>query len=245
MGDPKRLRKKYSTPNHPWNKEAIETERVLMREYGLKNKRELYIADSFIKKYRKIAKNLIVDTSKQAVKEKEQMLSKLKGLGLLAEDADLGDVLSLELKDLLERRLQTLVFRKSLARSMKQARQFIVHRHVAVNGKEINASSYLVPLSEEAHVIFKENSTLFSEEHPERVDQNKDIKEEAAELKKAKQEHNNGKEEAGDKVKEVKVKEAKTEEPVKEEEKEETPVKEVKELKEAPAEPETKPEEKK
>ena len=242
MGDPKRLRKKYSTPNHPWNKDAIDSERVLMREYGLKNKRELYIADSFIRKYRKIAKSLIVDTSKQAVKEKEQMLNKLKGLGLLTDDAGLGDVLSLEIKDILERRLQTLVFRKGLARTMNQSRQFIVHRHVAVEGKEINAASYLVPLSEEAQITFKDNSALFSEDHPERVDHHKDIQEEAAELKKAKQEHNQKGKKSEDNVVEGTVKDnvkkqEKVEEPVKEEKEtkvveskvEESPVKESKE----------------
>ena len=222
MGDPKRLRKKYSTPNHPWNKDAIEAERLLMREYGLKNKRELYIADSFIRKYRKIAKILIVDASKQAVKEKEQMLTKLKGLGLLTQDAGLGDVLSLELKDLLERRLQSIVFRKGLARSVKQARQFIIHRHVAVSGKEINSASYLVPLSEEALITFKDNSTLFNEDHPERVDHHKDIKDEAADLKKAKQEHN--KDEKKDAEEKVVEKPAETVKDKKEDKKEKTPV---------------------
>ncbi|MBU1111820.1 MAG: 30S ribosomal protein S4 [archaeon] len=186
MGDPKKFRKKYETPNHPWNKNAIEEQKVLMREYGLSNKKELYLANSFVKKYRKIAKTLIVDTSKQAIKEKDQMMIKLQALGLLSSDAKLDDVLSLELKDILERRLQTLVFRKGLARSAKQARQFITHRHIMVDGKEINAPGYLVLLKEEAQLQFKQNSALNSEDHPERsiAKQVEEIKEEAEKLKK-------------------------------------------------------------
>ncbi len=186
MGDPKKFRKKYSTPNHPWNKTAIEENKKVARGFGLRRKREIFIADSFIKKYRKIAKNLIVDQSEQALKEKEQMMKKLRDLGLLPEDSKLDDVLSLELKDILERRLQTLVYKKGLARSMKQARQFITHRHIMVAGKEITSPSYIVSVGEETQLTFKETSHLFSEDHPERVDPNKDVKEEVESLKVAK-----------------------------------------------------------
>ncbi|MDP7610203.1 MAG: 30S ribosomal protein S4, partial [Candidatus Woesearchaeota archaeon] len=42
MGDPKKQRKKYSKPSHPWQTERIEVEKVLMKEYGLKNKKEIW-----------------------------------------------------------------------------------------------------------------------------------------------------------------------------------------------------------
>jgi len=229
MGDPKKLRKKYETPNHPWNKTAIDEEKVLMREYGLKNKREIYLANSFIRKYRKIAKSLIVQTSNQALKEKDQMMNKLQGMGLLSMEAKLDDVLGLDLKDLLERRLQTLVFKKGLANSVKQARQFITHRHISIDGKEINAPAYFVPIKEESLILFKGNSALFNEDHPERVakkqqpgEEVKEVKEKATEKKVEKE----PKEKA-----EVKE-EPKTKEPVKEEKveqpKEEAPTEEPK-----------------
>jgi len=185
MGDPRKLRKKYETPNHPWNKTAIDEQKVLMREYGLGNKKELYLANSFVKKYRKIAKTLIVDTSNQGIKEKDQMMNKLQALGLLSSEAKIDDVLGLELKDILERRLQTLVFRKGLARSIKQSRQFITHRHILVDGKEINAPGYFVLMKEESQLLFKQNSALNSEDHPERsiAKQEEEIKEEADKLK--------------------------------------------------------------
>ena len=184
MGDPKKLRKQYTTPSHPWNKQAIDAEKILVREFGLTKKKEIYSASTFIKKYRQIAKNLIINKTAQAEKERIQIMGKLTKLGLLPAGAALGDVLGLETKNLLERRLQTVVFKKGLARSIKQARQFITHRHVMVGSKEITSPAYLVSTEEESQISFKDKSALSSEDHPERVDPNQDIKEEVAEIKK-------------------------------------------------------------
>ena len=170
MGDPKQLRKKYNTPRHPWIRATIESERIVTKDYGLVKKKEIHIANSFIKKYRDIAKRLIATrTLAQAQKEKEQILGKLQDLGLLSSGAELEQILGLELKDVLSRRLQSIVYRKGLARSMKQSRQFITHRHVMVCEQEISSPSYLVSLTEESTVTFKQKSALSDAEHPERV----------------------------------------------------------------------------
>ena len=178
MGDPKKLRKKYATPVHPWNKVNIDEEKILVREYGLGNKREIYVADSFLKKYKNIAKRLTADTTAQARIEEKQILGKLQQLGLLPTGAILDEVLSLNIKNILERRLQSIVFRKGLARSIKQARQFITHRHIHVLGREVTFPSYLVTLEEESAVEFKAKSALSNEDHPERVNEAKEIHEE-------------------------------------------------------------------
>ena len=169
MGDPKKLKKKYSTPNHPWNKTAIDEGRVLTKEYGLKSKKEILVASSFLKKYKDIAKKLVANTTDQGTKEKQQVLEKLQQLGLLSVTAELDQVLGLEVKDVLERRVQSIVFRKGLARTMNQARQFIVHRHVKIGGKEVTSPSVLLTLKEEAGLDFKDKSSLADEKHPERV----------------------------------------------------------------------------
>ncbi len=39
MGQPRKSRKKYNTPPHPWNAERIKNENKLMTKYGLKNKK--------------------------------------------------------------------------------------------------------------------------------------------------------------------------------------------------------------
>lgn len=44
MGDPRKPRKKWSPPGHPWVKERLIEEMKLMGEYGLRNKREIWIA---------------------------------------------------------------------------------------------------------------------------------------------------------------------------------------------------------
>lgn len=178
MGDPKKSKKKYFTPMHPWIRSTIDSEKIIKKEYGLRNKKEILIASSFLKKYKDIAKKLIATKTKQADVEKKQVLAALEGLGLLPPNSDLDNILSLELKDILERRLQSIVFRKGFARSIKQARQFIIHRHIVLGDKEIPTPSYLVSLKEEGSVAFKSKSSLASEDHPERVIAHKSIKEE-------------------------------------------------------------------
>ena len=170
MGDPKKLKKTYSTPKHPWNEEAIASEKKIKNEYGLRNKKEIYKASSFLKKYKDLSKKLIAQQdSPTKNKEKEQILKKLQELGLLSANAKLDDILGLQLNDILQRRLQSVVVRKNLARTMKQARQLITHRHIMVKNNELTAPSYLVSSEEENFVFYKPNSSFNSEDHPERV----------------------------------------------------------------------------
>ena len=169
MGDIKKLKKKHAPLHHPWNKGEIEESQKLRKEYGLVNHTEILISSSFLKQYKDLAKKLIASTSVQGAKEKDQMMAKLQRLGLLTTGATLDHVLSLQLKDVLERRAQSLLFRKGLARSIKQARQFIIHRHVRVGAKEITSPGHLVTLEEESQFTFRDVSPLMSEDHPERV----------------------------------------------------------------------------
>jgi small subunit ribosomal protein S4 len=248
MGDPKKLRKKYSTPAHPWNKSDIDRAKGIRREYGLNIRKEVLIADSFLKKYKDIAKQLIANTSKQGELEKKQMMDKLSRLGLLSTAAELDQVLSLTIQDVLNRRIQSVVYKKGLARSMKQARQFIVHRHVTLDGKDITSPSYLLSVEEEAKLRFKDKSSLFDENHPERVQavpEEAEVKEEKAETKEEKKPVKDKKVIAKEKADPAKKEEKKEE--VKEEVKAEEPKTETKEeVKEKVAEvkaEETKPEE--
>ena len=45
---------------------------------------------------------------------------------------------------LLERRLDNVIFRLGFARTRKEARQIVDHKHVLVNGKQVNIPSYLI-----------------------------------------------------------------------------------------------------
>lgn len=183
MGDPKKLRKKYKTPAHPWIRTAIEEEKVLVKDYGLVKKKEIQIATSFLKKYKNIAKKLIADPTKQGAVEKAQMMTKLRKLGLVSEAAELDNVLSLGLKDILDRRIQSQVYKKGLARSIKQARQFITHGHIGIGTKSITSPSCLITLDEESRLCFNEVSQLKNPEHPERVSIVKEIEKEKEAVK--------------------------------------------------------------
>lgn len=169
MGDPKKLKRKYASSSHPWIRKEIELNKELRKEYGLRNRKEILIAQSFLKKYMDLAKKLIANKTPQGEKEKKQILDKLHKLGLLPAGAQPDDILTLKLKDILERRIQTLIFRKGLTRTIKQARQFITHRHVALGDKEITSPSSLLSLEEESRLNFKGSSALAEEKHPERI----------------------------------------------------------------------------
>jgi|TARA_B100001971_G_scaffold151993_1_gene141213 small subunit ribosomal protein S4 len=203
MGDPKKQRKKYSKPSHPWQTERIEVEKVLMKEYGLKNKKEIWRVNSLLKKYSSQVKKLVVDKSKQSELERKNLLTKLKKLKLIEESAQLEDVLNMTPKDILDRRLQTIVFKKGLTRSINQARQAVIHRHIAVGNNKITNTGYLVSGDEEQKVVFAIKSPFANEDHPERVP-----KEEVPAPKKKKEEE----EPKGKKAVEEKKKEAPKEE---------------------------------
>lgn len=149
MGDPKHLKKKYGTPKKPWDRNLLEGESKLLDIYGLKNKREVRRVDAMLRKKRRIAKKVLaLPLEKRAANEKE-LLDSLVNLGIMRGNPSVNDVLSLNVEAFLERRLETLVWRKHLANTVKQARQFIAHGHIGVDGQKITVPSYLVSKAEE------------------------------------------------------------------------------------------------
>lgn len=169
MGDPRKFRNKYSGPVHPWQRARLEEESVLVKEYGLKTKRELWKVSSKLKSFAQQAKSLIALRTDQAEVERKQLIDRVARLGLISSSAKLDDVLGLSVRDLLNRRLQTVVFKMGLAKSPYQARQFIVHEHILIGGKKVSAPSYIVPVSEESLITFVGSSSLSNPEHPERA----------------------------------------------------------------------------
>lgn len=144
MGDPRFQRRKYETPKRPWDLIRITEENTLIKKYGLKSKREIWKAEAMLRKYRRVARLLMGRNDEQAKKESEQMLQRLRRLGILGESATIDDVLNLTVESFLGRRLQSVVYLNSLAQSPKHARQLIVHGHVMVNGRSVTVPSYLV-----------------------------------------------------------------------------------------------------
>jgi len=169
MGDPKKPKKKYETPRFPWRSDVLESEIRLLGEYGLRNKRELWRCKTMLSKFRGIARSLFgMPSSKRKILE-AQLLNKLKRMGILSENAVLDDVLDLTVESILERRLQTLVFKKGLAKTIHQARQLIVHGHIAIGGRKVFSPGYLVLKDEEDKIEYAPTSPLNNPEHPIRV----------------------------------------------------------------------------
>ncbi len=166
MGDPKRHRKKYKTPRKPWDEARLREELEIIGTYGLRNKRELWRVKTELSRIRRMARSLLAKSPEERAEVEKQLLSKLYRMGLVEEDATLDDVLGLTVKDLLERRLQTMVYRLGLAKTVHQARQLIVHGHISVNGRRVRSPGYIVKRGEEDTITYWPYSPLASEEHP-------------------------------------------------------------------------------
>ena len=148
----RKLRKRYKKPRRPWDSGRIEEEKKIIREFGLRRKREIWTAEAVVRKFRRRARNLI------AVKDEEKtkiLLDRLVKLGLLEKGQGLENVLALNAKDVLNRRLQTIVFKKGFADTLKHARQKITHGHVGLGEKRVIFPSYIVPVGEEKIINVK------------------------------------------------------------------------------------------
>ena len=158
----------YETPNHPYQGERIGEESGLIGRYGLKNKQELWRAQSELRSIRREARDLLAEFESAA--GEEQFLARLERYGILGPNDGLGDVLALDVTDILERRLQTVVYRSGLANTPGQARQFVSHGHIRVDGRRVREPSYTVELDEEDAIAFDQYSPLADELHPERAE---------------------------------------------------------------------------
>ncbi len=169
MGDPKFQRKKYSTPRHPWEKTRIDEERKLLNDYGLKNKRELWKSQSLLDSFRTQARSLqakMRTSDENSRVQFQNMINRLNRYGILGANATLDDILSLTVDSILARRLETVVFRKHLAGTPKQARQLITHGQIMMNGRIVNIPSIMVERSFEDTVDYNPHSPISDEDHP-------------------------------------------------------------------------------
>jgi len=171
MGRPKFSRKKYETPSHPWQADRIKAENELVTKYGLKNKREIWKAQTSLKKYRGQARSLLAKIGtedKQAKKESDQLIMHLTRYNMLPLNSTLDDVLALETETVLSRRLQTITYLKGLANTPNQSRQLIVHGHIKIDGRKVTIPGYMVTKDEENEIGYVGGSPLNDLMHPAR-----------------------------------------------------------------------------
>ncbi len=158
MGAPRRNRKKFQKPAEMWNKERIEKEHKLRDDYGLKNLNELWRATSEIRRVRRNVRAVLSGKVDESTGGK--LVSRLSRYGIVKEGAILDDLLEITPENVLERRLQSVVCRKGMAKTMKQARQLVAHGFIAVNGRRVKSPGYVVSRSDEGQVSYDKQISL-------------------------------------------------------------------------------------
>lgn len=153
MGDPHKPKKTYHRPRRIWTIDQLNAELYILGTYGLRNKRELWKAQSEIARIRNQARALLAIPTEVRRDKELRLLGFLNRLGLVNESATLDDVLNLKIEDILERRLQTIVMRKIMSKSAIEARQIVSHRHVSVGSRTVNLPGYIVRKDEEQNII--------------------------------------------------------------------------------------------
>lgn len=143
----------------------MELERDYMKRYGLKNKNEIWRAQRFLDLLRRRARSVLTRGGEGG----DELISRLVNLGLLSEGSTLDDVLAIDLDRVFDRRLQTVVYKAGLSKTIGQARQFISHGHIAIDGDRVSSPGYMVKGEEERHLGFVYRSPLGDEEHVARV----------------------------------------------------------------------------
>jgi small subunit ribosomal protein S4 len=153
LGDPHKPKKTYHRPRRIWTVDQLNAELYILGTYGLRNKRELWKAQSEIARIRNQARALLAIPIEVRRDKELRLLGFLNRLGLVNESATLDDVLNLKIEDILERRLQTIVMRKIMSKSAIEARQIVSHCHVSVGSRTVNLPGYIVRKDEEQNII--------------------------------------------------------------------------------------------
>ncbi len=143
------IRKKFKRPKKPYDSIRIEEEKNLMRNYGLRSKREFWRAQEILRQFRRRARELI---SAEDPEKQKTLLDRLVKLGMLSKQAELDDVLALQITSILDRRLQTVVSKMRLAQTPLHARQMVTHGNVMIDDRRVKFPSYLVESEEEGKI---------------------------------------------------------------------------------------------
>merc|ERR1719163_101805 len=163
--------KTFRKPRRPFEKDRLDAEMKVIGEYGLKNKREVWRVQFALPKIRTAARNLLTLEEKDETRifQGQALLRRMIRLGMLGEtERKLDYVLGLTTQKIMERRLQTKVFKLGLAKSVHHARVLIRQRHIRVGKQICTIPSFLVRTDSEKHIDFA-NTSPFGGGRPGRV----------------------------------------------------------------------------
>ncbi len=162
----------YKTPRRPFEKERLDRELRICGQFGLRCKREIWRVNLTLSKMRRTARLLLTlpETHPRRQLEGSALLRRCHDLGFLDTEKDKLDyVLSLTVPDILERRLQTIVFKNGIAKSVHHARVLILQRHIAVGKQIVATPSFIVRTASEGHIAYADVSPLSGAGRPGRV----------------------------------------------------------------------------
>merc|ERR1711871_1633639 len=140
-----------------YDKERLDAELKLIGTYGLKNKREIWRIGLVLSKVRAVARQLLTleERDPQRVFQGQALMRRMIRYGILDEDKQRLDyVLALKIEDFMERRLQTLVFKRGLAKSIHHARALIRQKHIRVGRQIVDIPSFMVRVESQPHIDF-------------------------------------------------------------------------------------------
>jgi small subunit ribosomal protein S4 len=177
LGAPKRFRKKYEKPTLMWDKQRIESEHKLKERYGLRNLKEVWQAASELRRIRRNVREVLSGRAGEEVGK--EIIARLAKYNVVSASATLDDLLVIDLDAMLNRRLQSVVVTKGMARSMRQARQLITHGFISVNSKRVTTPGYMVSLNEESRIGYYKPIKITSEQQPKAKEEPQKAKEEA------------------------------------------------------------------
>ncbi|KAI5190511.1 small subunit ribosomal protein S9e [Nematocida sp. AWRm77] len=165
-----RFSKRAGTPRRPFDKQRLVSEMKYVGEYGLRSKRELRVLEKIFQSMKKRAKDLLIHTDEEyQIVQGRLLLGRLEKQGLMSEIKytskkdiieKLERILDLNITEILERRLQTKVFRLGLAGSIHQARLLIYQKHIAVNGCIVDKPGFIVSVKNDGNIELSQNSAL-------------------------------------------------------------------------------------
>ena len=180
----KKLKKQYETPSEAWDEDRIEQEKELIEEFGLRNKREVYKAESELRGLRRQARKAVAADDDEQI---QPLLDRAHNLGLIKENGSIEDVLSLDTREILNRRIQTAVERKGYADTVKESRQLVVHGHIFVDGQKVNVPGYLLTQEEEKQLELRMPEPDEDEEVEEETEEEAQNQEETEEAESEKE----------------------------------------------------------
>ncbi|XP_048633398.1 40S ribosomal protein S9-2 isoform X1 [Brassica napus] len=159
--------KTFKKPRRPYEKERLDAELKLVGEYGLRCKRELWRVQYTLSRIRNAARELLTldEKNPRRIFQGEALLRRMNKNGLLDESQNKLDyVLALTVENFLERRLQTIVFKSGMAKSIHHARVLIRQRHISLTcvknlcfrvGRQlVNIPSFMVKVESQKHIDF-------------------------------------------------------------------------------------------